>query len=101
MKSNIANDVYLVLIADANGQKRHAATVAGFADAASYIGGVLNFLTQDDVAAIRLVRASASELAALAGKLPMMRQQRQLSGGRSQVTGVRVAKRLTAARKVG
>lgn len=101
MKSNIANDVYLVLIADANGQERHAATVAGFADATNHIGQVLNFLNPDDVAAIKLVRASAPELAALAGKLPTMRQQRQLSPGRSQVTGGTGVKRLTAARKAG
>ncbi|HTK73635.1 MAG TPA: hypothetical protein VL371_00155 [Gemmataceae bacterium] len=79
MKSHITGDLYLVLVQSNDGVERHAVTATSFRNAADSVEAFLNFLPEDDVAAVRMVRVRADEMAAIAGRVPAMRQSRQLS----------------------
>ena len=79
MKSKITGDLYLALIQGNDGVERHAVTATSFRNAVDRVEEFLNFLPEEDVAAVRLVRVRADEMAAIAARVPAMRQSRQLS----------------------
>jgi len=79
MKSQMTGDLYLVLIQGNDGTERHAVTATSFRNAADCVEDFLNFLPEHDVAAVRMVRVRADEMAVIAGRVPAMRQARQLS----------------------